>query len=735
MGFNLQLGDALRSESVTAIDDAIRAIARQEIDRTPRTKFCDACAYMHRPEISARCCCVACHGDDVPAWAQRMNVTTPLSSEKTGDASPASEVKACPFCGGRARLISHESPEVTNYGYEVNCDECAAQGPSTDCEWDGNAEYAKRDAIAAWNRRAPAPSPESEVVLDMPETDSGPLGRAQLEALHRLLAPVLDAAGFSPAHETAKKAIERLLAQWRSGLEPRVPPSPASFSLNPGASKTPGSQQASEELDELLRMHARHDNDDTEDCWTKPAVRAIQYLSDLRWDLQVTTNRAAILAETNESLRRMIADMAAYAGTTFGADEPVKNAEVVKKALAPSPASGEWARMTTREREEILKNDEIALAIADGMARCADVFCDQAQLDRRREAARMTHKRLADSRELLADLRAEAVAAWAAAEAAEERCSYKACGCMYDRKDDVCSVHSPIVSKVTAERDAARSELAALLAKSARRYAHMCRSEHVEIGFNDCVPDQPDELNCKECGGDSTRAPQPAREAQGEPTLEECETAYEEAWRNADIGSLSVDDIKNPGVAAVRALCLAGRAPSSGATWRVEVRGSQPQCWVVVDPSGDCGEQSFTVGPGFDEDEREDAEHFARMTSTALERLASRAYSEPTVKSCLTEYAHALTKADVPGSIPSERHRAGIEAVLAHCLNRAPDAEYLRKYAEAVLASRAPSIDEVVDALLRVQPFRDGHETGPTGLVRRADVEQVMRALFDRRVT
>ena len=47
--------------------------------------------------------------------------------------------------------------------------------------------------------------------------------------------------------------------------------------------------------------------------------------------------------------------------------------------------------------------------------------------------------------------------------------------------------------------------------------------------------------------------------------------------------------------------------------------------------------------------------------------------------------------------------------------------------------SRAPSIDDVVDALLRVQPFRDGHETGATGLIRRADVEQVMRALFDRR--
>ena len=219
------------------------------------------------------------------------------------------------------------------------------------------------------------------------------------------------------------------------------------------------------------------------------------------------------------------------------------------------------------------------------------------------------------------------------------------------------------------------------------------------------------------------------------PTVKECLRVAHEAIKakhphTAALAAELTEDEREC-VMAVRALCLASRARD--ASWRIEVRGSQPQCWVVVDPSGDCGEQSFTVGPGFDEDEREDAEHFARMTSTALERLASRAYSEPTVKSCLTEYAHALTKADVPGSIPSERHRAGIEAVLAHCLNRAPDAEYLRKYAEAVLASRAPSIDEVVDALLRVQPFRDGHETGPTGLVRRADVEQVMRALFDRR--
>lgn len=102
MGFNLQLGDALRSESVTAIDDAIRAIARQEIDRTPRTKFCDACAYMHQPEISARCCCVACHGDDVPAWAQRMN--TPPSIEKTGESASSGSAS------GRIPVLNADSP-------------------------------------------------------------------------------------------------------------------------------------------------------------------------------------------------------------------------------------------------------------------------------------------------------------------------------------------------------------------------------------------------------------------------------------------------------------------------------------------------------------------------------------------------------------------------------------------------------------------------------------------------
>ena len=100
MGFNLQLGDALRSESVTAIDDAIREIVRQEIAREPRAKFCEACAYMHQPEISARCCCVACHGDDVPAWAKRMS--TPPSIEKTGEGSTDGRARSTHQRGGQA---------------------------------------------------------------------------------------------------------------------------------------------------------------------------------------------------------------------------------------------------------------------------------------------------------------------------------------------------------------------------------------------------------------------------------------------------------------------------------------------------------------------------------------------------------------------------------------------------------------------------------------------------------
>lgn len=135
---------------------------------------------------------------------------------------------------------------------------------------------------------------------------------------------------------------------------------------------------------------------------------------------------------------------------------------------------------------------------------------------------------------------------------------------------------------------------------------------------------------------DAWMSSRPTASAQGgpTPTLEECQRAAIEAMRerhpNASELALLLSPDEAAQVAAVRALCLASRARD--ASWRIEVRGSQPQCWVVVDPSGEAGEQSFTVGPCFDADEREDAEHFARMTRTALERLASRAPSSRLVE-------------------------------------------------------------------------------------------------------
>ena len=345
------------------------------------------------------------------------------------------------------------------------------------------------------------------------------------------------------------------------------------------ASRTPASKQGKKALDDMLLVFAKHD-DDEEDCWTQPARRGVQYVSDLEWDLETQVRLASHRAEANESLRIMLSNLAAYTGTHFGPDEPLKNYERVRKTLTDKP---EPPAPSPQAQGEVCEGCGV-------------------------EPAR----------------------------------TYSA--------DDV----------------------------------HLCVK---------CARENVD--------GSSLPAPEESAPAQdGEPTLEDCQRAAIEATRklhpNASDLALLLSPDEAAQVAAVRALCL---SRARDASWRIEVRGSQPQCWVVVDPSGDCGEQSFTVGPGFDEDEREDAEHFARMTSTALERLASRAYSEPTVKSCLTEYAHALTKADVPGSIPSERHRAGIEAVLAHCLNRAPDAEYLRKYAEAVLASRAPSPSPALSAI------------------------------------
>ena len=56
----------------------------------------------------------------------------------------------------------------------------------------------------------------------------------------------------------------------------------------------------------MLRVFGAADVNDDEDCWTQPARKARQYVSALEWDLTTQLNRAAILAETNDTLRRMI---------------------------------------------------------------------------------------------------------------------------------------------------------------------------------------------------------------------------------------------------------------------------------------------------------------------------------------------------------------------------------------------------------------------------------------------
>ena len=238
MGFNLQLGDALRSESVTAIDDAIRAIARQEIDRTPRTKFCDACAYMHQPEISARCCCVACHGDDVPAWAQRMN--TPPSIEKTGESASSGSAS------GRTTVLNADAPaspasvpewvpsvdEIQQFIDDGREGDLRALIFSRYVEWraahlveepgfDKGWDAAKR----RFDERAPRPAPQPSVEYDLyMATNRAAILSETIDSLHKMIETLAAEAGEShgvdePVQNCA--AVSRALAA-RDESQPSV---------------------------------------------------------------------------------------------------------------------------------------------------------------------------------------------------------------------------------------------------------------------------------------------------------------------------------------------------------------------------------------------------------------------------------------------------------------------------------------------------------------------------------
>jgi Lar family restriction alleviation protein len=61
----------------------------------------------------------------------------------------AKTMGACPFC--QSEQISTHRRE-SGWGFEVCCDECDAAGPIKDT---------RADAIAAWNRRTQAPTPEA----------------------------------------------------------------------------------------------------------------------------------------------------------------------------------------------------------------------------------------------------------------------------------------------------------------------------------------------------------------------------------------------------------------------------------------------------------------------------------------------------------------------------------------------------------------------------------------------
>jgi Lar family restriction alleviation protein len=94
------------------------------------------------------------------------------------------ELKLCPFCGGKAGVMSdyHEG------GYYVLCDECCAEGSVCNSE---------EDAAAAWNRRS------SEVAIE-----AAVLARVAPKEPVTAMSPELDAATLWLAE--ARDTLRRL---------------------------------------------------------------------------------------------------------------------------------------------------------------------------------------------------------------------------------------------------------------------------------------------------------------------------------------------------------------------------------------------------------------------------------------------------------------------------------------------------------------------------------------------
>ncbi len=74
------------------------------------------------------------------------------------------ELKPCPFCPeGKTVSTYFDHEQGDKWGY-ASCDACEAQGPKvrTNYDRDDNAPW-RAEAIAAWNRRNPAPAVQALV--------------------------------------------------------------------------------------------------------------------------------------------------------------------------------------------------------------------------------------------------------------------------------------------------------------------------------------------------------------------------------------------------------------------------------------------------------------------------------------------------------------------------------------------------------------------------------------------
>lgn len=102
------------------------------------------------------------------------------------------------------------------------------------------------------------------------------------------------------------------------------------------------------------------------------------------------------------------------------------------------------------------------------------------------------------------------------------------------------------------------------------------------------------------------------------------------------------------------------------------------------------------------------AAHLPRGSDLPMRRAVERAFEE------VTGSERAFTFSGWGGSL-TEGERAVIE-------NRQP--------VPPTLPAPAIDVEEVIDALMRVAPYKSSYETGASGLVYRAEVEQVIRAVF-----